>query len=110
LLRSIDPSRLRRYAVILAALWLLSSGVHDIGLVLVFLPAAVLFAALVSGHAPGEALVTRLREMRHPPRRRVRLPTGGARRGKEARRTSGGTLLARRLAGRAPPRFTLATN
>jgi len=105
LLRTFDQPRPRLLAALIALVWLLASGLHDVGLVLVFFPAAALFIALLLGRAPGEALLTRLRERRAIPRRRARV-LQGQRRPTKARRISGGTLLARRLAGRAPPLWT----
>lgn len=108
MLRIIDPARLRGYAVIAATSWLLVGGMHDLDVVLIFLPAAALFGALLLGKRPGETLITRLREARRPRRvlRRAFQSTG---RPAERRRVAGGTLLARRLAGRAPPQSSPTT-
>jgi hypothetical protein len=94
--------RLCQVAVALLALWLLVSGLHDVALVLAFLPTIALFGMLLSGRTPGEALLTRLREARRPRRRNTAEPFPGAVR--DESRTPRGTLLARKLAGRAPPR------
>jgi hypothetical protein len=102
-----SPHRL--YGLVAAFLWLSAQFIeHDLGLVLVFLPVALLFFVLLLGRRPGEALLTRLRERWHRPQRRVG-PLVRAGNPSERRRVSGGTLLARRLAGRAPPRLFLTT-
>jgi hypothetical protein len=102
-LRNTQP---RLYGAIIAALWLAAVLLgHDLGLALVFAPVALLFVPLLLGREPGEALLTRLREARRTPRRRTRGQRGA--RPTERRRITGGTLLARRLAGRAPPRSAL---
>jgi hypothetical protein len=104
----IRTTQARLCGAIAIALWIAAPLLeHDLGLALVFLPVAALFAVLLLGRAPGEALITRLRERRAPrsrarARHRTNRPT-------ERRRVSGGTLLARRLAGRAPPRSLPAT-
>lgn len=76
------------------------SGVLEI--VLLFLPTAALLVALLLGHHPGADLIDRLRGAR--PRRR-RAPAAALLPREPAERpfASGGTLLARCLAGRAPP-------
>jgi hypothetical protein len=99
----------RLLGAIVAALWLGTQLIeHDLGLLLLFLPVAALFAALLMGRTPGEALLTRLREARTPKRPRRHLSPSTARR-EDRRHISGGTLLARRLAGRAPPLAALTT-
>lgn len=82
------------------ALMLVLSGNFDVGLLL--LPTLALFALLLLGHAPGEDLITRLRE-RFSARPRRRAPERSAVRPSYRSRIAGGRLLAQRLAGRAPP-------
>jgi hypothetical protein len=97
----------RQYSVVAAFLWLSAQFIeHDLGLVLVFLPVALLFVVLLLGLRPGEALLTRLRERRYKTHRRAGAPVRAGN-PTERRRISGGTLLGRRLAGRGPPRSSL---
>jgi hypothetical protein len=70
---------------------------------LTLLPALLLVAALLAGRYPGEQLIERWRRDRpriRPAVARVRIPSRPSR-----ERPQGGRLIARALAGRAPPAF-----
>ena len=105
----IRNSHARLFGAIAIALWIAAPLIgQDLGVALVFLPVAALFAVLLLGRAPGEALLTRLRERSAPRRRTAARPRPGC--PTQRRRIAGGTLLAHRLAGRAPPRSLPATH
>jgi hypothetical protein len=89
-------------ALLVAAAWL--AGVQleslDTGFLLL-VPCFALAVALLLGRYPGEQLLAkRWRDPKSSPRR-LRLPT--PRWSAPTRRTNGGLLMARSLAGRAPP-------
>jgi hypothetical protein len=98
-------------ATLLLAAWLVSHGVAaELDVVwLSLLPAFLLVLALVAGRYVGEETIARLAAARRPaPARRAAAAALPSRRRLPARHRSGGLVLARRLAGRAPPRASLA--
>jgi len=66
------------------------------------LPALLLFAVLLFGRRPGEQLIVELHARRARRRRELRV-AASFRRGEAASVPRGGRLIARALAGRAPP-------
>jgi hypothetical protein len=98
-------------ATLLLAAWAACHGVAaDLDTVwLSLVPFFALVLALVSGRYVGEGTIARLASARRAaPRRVVGARARVARRRPAAHHRGGGLLLARRLAGRAPPRGVLA--
>jgi len=97
-------------ATLLLAAWSASHGVAaELDTVwLSLVPVFLLVGALVCGRYVGEDTIARLAAARRPARRRLTGPAPRVRRRLVAHHRSGGLLLARRLAGRAPPRLAPA--
>ncbi|WP_445152172.1 hypothetical protein [Baekduia sp. Peel2402] len=92
-------------ASLLIAAWALTHGTApelDV-LWLSLVPVFGLVLALVAGRYVGEQAIARLAAARRPAPRRLRGAAPRVRRRLAAHHRSGGLLLARRLAGRAPP-------
>jgi hypothetical protein len=97
-------------AALLLCAWLVSHATYaelDI-LWLSLLPAFALALPLVAGRYLGERTIGRLAAARRPARRRRATVAAPVRRRLAAHHGHGGLLLARRLAGRAPPRALTA--
>ena len=70
---------------------------------LALLPAALILVPLLLGHRPGEHALVRMIERRRRPRRRLLLGSTSTHTPPALVHISGGRLIARSLAGRAPP-------
>jgi hypothetical protein len=70
---------------------------------LALLPAALILVPLVLGLRPGERVLVRLIERRRKPRRRLVAGASSTHIPPALLHISGGCLIARSLAGRAPP-------
>jgi hypothetical protein len=93
-------------AALLVIAWLLCHAAFaELDVVwLSLVPAFALVLPLMAGRYVGERTIARLADARHGAhRRRVAAAAPRVRRGPAARHGHGGLLLARRLAGRAPP-------
>jgi hypothetical protein len=97
-------------AALLVVAWLLSHTVYpELDVVwLSLVPAFLLALPLVAGRYVGEQRIAKLVAARHPHVRRGLAAVRPVRFRAAADRIDGGLLLARRLAGRAPPLTTLA--
>lgn len=96
--------------MLLLAAWSVSHGVAaELDAVWLSLaPVFVLLLALVSGRYVGEETIARLTAARHRPAPRRAAGSAPRVRRRPVAQRSGGLLLARRLAGRAPPRLAPA--
>jgi hypothetical protein len=72
-------------------------------LLLALVPAALILVPLVLGHRPGERALVRLIERRRRPHRRLAAGSASTHTPPALLHSSGGRLIARSLAGRAPP-------
>jgi hypothetical protein len=96
-------------ALLLLAWWLSHATYAELDVVwLSLVPAFALALPLVAGRYLGERTIVRLAAARRRPRRRRATAAPTVRRPPAAHHGHGGLLLARRLAGRAPPRALTA--
>ncbi|HEY6759037.1 MAG TPA: hypothetical protein VI318_06080 [Baekduia sp.] len=97
-------------AALLLTAWLLCHAAFaELDVVwLSLVPVFALVLPLVAGRYLGERTLARLGASRRPVRRRTAGPPLAVRRRLAAHHGHGGLLLARRLAGRAPPRALVA--